>query len=72
MPKLGWDGLLAQAFHELPETEWYIVPGITDITLTLMTGGQYWEMREAHAHSSWDGVTLRPGDLVLGAGTNVP
>jgi AraC family transcriptional regulator len=68
----GWDGLLAQAFHELPEMEGYTLPGGTDITLTLITGGGIrWEMREVHAHSSWDGVDLHADDFILGTGTNV-
>ncbi len=71
--EVGWDGLLAQAFHELREVDGHIWPGETDITLTLITGGaMQWDMREIHAHSSWDGVHLRPGDFILGAGTNVP
>ena len=68
----GWDGLLAQAFHELREMEGYILPGETDISLTLITGGEMqWEVREVHAHSSWETVHLRPGDFILGAGTNL-
>jgi AraC family transcriptional regulator len=68
----GWDGLLAQAFHEVPEVEWQIMPGTADIELSLMTGGQYWEMREAHTQASWSGLLLRPGDFILGTGANVP
>jgi AraC family transcriptional regulator len=68
----GWDGLLAQATHELPEIEGHTMPGQTDITLSLITGGQMqWECREAHAHSAWESVHLRPGDFVLGTGTNL-
>jgi AraC family transcriptional regulator len=71
--ELGWDGLQAQAFHELAEVEECIAPGKTDISLSLLTGGgQRWEMREMHTQAAWEGVLLRPGDLVLGAGTNVP
>jgi AraC family transcriptional regulator len=51
--------------------EGHIMPGKTDLVLSFITGGQYWEMREVHAHSSWDGILLRPGDFVLGAGTTV-
>jgi AraC family transcriptional regulator len=70
--EVGWDGLVAQAFHELREMDGYILPGDTNITLTLITGGEmYWEMREVHARSSWDGVMLRPGDFILGTGTNL-
>jgi AraC family transcriptional regulator len=70
--EVGWDGLLAQAYREPPEVEQYIVPGRTDIALTFLTGGQYVEMREAHTQSSWEGIILRPGDFILGTGTDVP
>jgi AraC family transcriptional regulator len=69
--ELGWQGLVAQAYHELPEMDgkW---TGTTDVTLTLISGGEiYWEMREVRARSSWDGVMLRSGDFILGTGTNV-
>jgi len=69
----GWDGLVALAFHEPPDVEEFIVPTGTDIVLSLIaSGGQYWEMREKRAHSSWDGVVLHAGDFILGTGTNVP
>jgi AraC family transcriptional regulator len=68
----GWDGLLAQATHELPEMEGQITPGQTAITLSLITSGQMqWECREVHAHSCWETARLGPGDFVLGAGTNL-
>src|SRR5215469_16441804 len=70
--KLGWDALSAQACHEMPEIDGCPLPGDTDITLQLFTGGGLrWEMREVRAHSSWDGVDLRDGDFYMGPGTNV-
>lgn len=37
--EVGWDGLVAQAFRELPEMDGYKQPGETYIVLTLLTGG---------------------------------
>jgi AraC family transcriptional regulator len=68
----GWDGLLAQAYRQVPEMEGHILPGETDIELALFTGGTMrMEAREVHAHQSWDGATLRNGDFILHAGTNL-
>jgi hypothetical protein len=68
----GWDGLLAQATHELPQMEGHVMPGQTDITLSFITRGQMqWECREVHAHAAWESFHLRPGDFVLGTGTNL-
>jgi AraC family transcriptional regulator len=70
---VGWDGLLAEAWYLPLEIEGLIVPPETDIALVLFAGGEMrFEAREVRAHSSWMGVDLRPGDLVLSSGSNQP
>lgn len=71
--EVGWDGLLAQAFHKPREMEGHIMPPETDISLALFTGGEmHWESREVRARHSWDWVNLHPGDLILVEGNDLP
>jgi AraC family transcriptional regulator len=63
---VGWEGLIAEAFHEPRTFEGWLWPVRPDFSLSLVTGGPiYLEWRHQHAQRSWTGVTLRHGDLIL-------
>jgi AraC family transcriptional regulator len=71
--ELGWHGLLAEAWYLPMEVEGYLLPAETDILIALFTGGELrLEAREVHAHQSWMGLDVHPGDLILQSGTNLP
>lgn len=60
----GWEGLLAQAFHEPGELEGWMTTPQPDIALVLFAGGA---MRLEHRRvgGPWKGYNLRQGDLIL-------
>ena len=63
----GWEGLVAQAYHEPSELEGWMTPIVPDITLVLITGGTlHTEWR--HANGPWKVQYLRQGDLNLRPG----
>lgn len=64
----GWDGLVAQAFHEPRELEGWMVPDSPDVSLVLFTGGAL-RVEWRQAHGSWEGRDIRPGELILNWGT---
>jgi AraC family transcriptional regulator len=64
----GWEGLVAQAFHEPRELEGWVVPASPDVSLVLFTGGAiHVEWREAH--EAWEGRDIQSGELILNWGT---
>jgi AraC family transcriptional regulator len=65
----GWDGLVAQAFHEPPALEgWQATPD-PDVTLVLFRGGaMHIEQRRAEGRSPWRGQTMHQGDMLLTQG----
>jgi AraC family transcriptional regulator len=68
----GWEGLVAQAFHEPMELEGWLTPATPDISLILFTGGAM-RMERRHAQGPWKGLHIvRQGDLNLrpGEGTS--
>lgn len=65
----GWEGLLAQVFHEPMEMESWITPALSDISLVLFAGGVM-RLEQRHANSPWKTRYLHSGDLMLRPGTN--
>ncbi len=64
----GWEGLVAQAFHEPRELEGWMVPASPDLSLVLFTGGAM-HLERRQAHDSWEGRDIQPGELILNWGT---
>lgn len=60
----GWEGLLAQAFHEPMELEGWITTAQPDISLVLFAGGAM-RLEQRRAHGPWKAHYLRQGDLIL-------
>lgn len=63
----GWEGLVAQAFHEPREMEGWMVCPNGGITLMLYAGGAMHTERR-WAHEPWKGMDIHPGELVLNWG----
>lgn len=63
----GWEGLVAQAFHEPMELEGWMTPAMSDISLILFTGGAM-RMEQRYAHGPWKALYLRQEDLILRPG----
>jgi AraC family transcriptional regulator len=63
----GWEGLVAQAFHEPEELEGWIAPSEADISLVLFTGGAM-RIERRHETGPWKTLHIRQGDLMLRAG----
>lgn len=66
----GWQGLVAQAFHEPTELEGWISPAMSDISLILFAGGSM-HMEQRHIHGRWREVYMHQGDLLLRPGTGM-
>jgi len=67
----GWEGLVAQAFHEPGELEGWIATAMPDISLILFTGGAM-RMERRYANGPWKAQDLRQGDLILRPGGGMP
>src|SRR5690242_8488775 len=67
----GWEGLIAQAFHEPMELEGWMATPTPDISLILFTGGAM-RMEQRPADGPWKASSLHQGDLILrpGGGTS--
>ncbi len=65
----GWEGLVAQVFHEPMDLEGWMVPATSDILLILFTGGAM-HMEQREANGPWKAFVVRQQDLILGAGTD--
>ncbi len=63
----GWEGLMAQAFHEPMELEGWMTPAMPDISLVLFIGGAM-RLESRHANGPWEALYLRQGDLILRPG----
>src|SRR5258708_31862599 len=64
----GWEGLVAQAFHEPRQMQGWTVPASPDLSLVLFTGSAlHVEWRQAQ--EPWEGRDIQPGDLILNWGT---
>jgi AraC family transcriptional regulator len=64
----GWEGLVAQAFHEPMELEGWMTTAMPDISLILFAGGAM-RLEQRHANGPWRALYLRQGDLILRPGT---
>lgn len=64
----GWDGLVAQAFHEPLELAGWMAPAQPGITLILFTGGAL-RLAQRPRNGAWQARDLRAGDLILRPGT---
>ena len=69
--EIGWEGLVAEAFHEPMELEGWISPSLPDLSLVLLSGGAMY-MERRSLNGPWRGGLLRPGDLILIPGGNEP
>ncbi len=63
----GWDGLVAQAFHEPRDLEGRMEPASPDLHLVLFAGGAL-HLERRQAHDSWEGGDIQPGELILNWG----
>jgi AraC family transcriptional regulator len=63
----GWEGLVAEAFHEPKELEGWISPAMPDISLVLFAGGAM-HIERRQAGGSWRGADIHHGELTLNAG----
>ncbi|HEX6479249.1 MAG TPA: AraC family transcriptional regulator [Ktedonobacteraceae bacterium] len=66
----GWEGLVAQAFHEPMELEGWMTPVVPDISLILFTGGVM-HLERRHMNGSWKARYLRQGDMNLRSGVDM-
>jgi len=67
----GWEGLVAQAFHEPMELEGWMTPALPDISLILFSGGAM-RLEQRRAHGLWTARSIRQGDLILRPGAGTP
>ncbi|GCE21506.1 hypothetical protein [Dictyobacter kobayashii] len=67
----GWDGLVAQAFHEPMELEGWMAPAMSDVSLILFNGGSM-RMEQRPINGSWRTQYIRQEDLILRPGVNIP
>ncbi|HEU5199468.1 MAG TPA: AraC family transcriptional regulator [Ktedonobacterales bacterium] len=63
----GWEGLVAQAFHEPKELEGWIESARSDISLVLFAGGTM-HIERRQAGGPWRGADIHHGELILNAG----
>jgi len=68
---VGWDGLVAQAFHEPMELEGWMTPALPDISLILFSGGAM-RLEQRCAPGPWTAHSIHQGDLILRPGTGTP
>jgi len=66
----GWDGLLAEAFHEPPEMDGYISAARSDISLILVAGGGLY-MEQRSKDSPWRSSSVADGELILRPGASI-
>lgn len=66
----GWEGLVAQAFHEPMELEGWMTPVIPDISLIVFSGGAL-HLERRHMNGPWKAQYLRQGDLNLRSGVDM-
>ena len=69
--KIGWDGLVARAYHEPGEFEGFLAPDndAPHVSLVLLTGGAMY-MEQRPVNGSWRGKLIRAEDLMLLPGGN--
>ncbi len=60
----GWEGVLAEAFHEPRALEGWITRALPDISLVLFAGGPM-RIESRHGHGLWKPRYLRHSDLTL-------
>src|SRR5947207_1536005 len=63
----GWEGLVAQAFHEPVELEGWIAHVPPDVSLVLFQGGAM-HLERRPVNGSWKALYMRQGDLILESG----
>ena len=61
---VGWDGLLAEAFHEPMELKDWLTAAQPDLSLVLFAGGAM-RLEQRRAAGPWKGLHVRQGDLIL-------
>ncbi|MBA2677197.1 MAG: hypothetical protein H0U76_02185, partial [Ktedonobacteraceae bacterium] len=70
--KIGWEGLVARAYHEPEEFEGFLAPDndAPHIPLVLLTGGAMY-MEQRPINGSWRGKLIRSEDLMLLPGGSI-
>lgn len=66
----GWEGLVAQAFHEPMELEGWMTPAMPDISLILFAGGAL-HLESRHVNGPWEARCIHQGDLNLRSGVDM-
>ena len=61
---VGWDGLLAEAFHEPMELQDWLTEAQPDLSLVLFAGGAM-HLEQRRTAGPWKGQHVRQGDLIL-------
>jgi AraC family transcriptional regulator len=65
--KIGWEGLIARAYHEPRELEGWIAVSEPDISLIMFAGGPML-MGQRHLNGNWRETRMGQGDLALRPG----
>src|SRR5579863_907865 len=66
----GWEGLVAQAFHEPAQLEGWVAPAMSDISLILFMGGAM-RMEWRQANGAWKTLRVHQEDLILRPGVDM-
>jgi AraC family transcriptional regulator len=69
--EIGWEGLVARAYHEPRELEGWIAASEPDISLIMFAGGSML-MGQRHLNGDWREMRMGQGDLVLRPGGGAP
>lgn len=67
----GWEGLIAEAFHEPPALDGWWTRASADLTLILFAGGPL-HLEQRTRAAAWAGWEIGPGDLILRPGGGLP
>src|SRR5438067_1591062 len=65
--EVGWEGLVAQAFHEPAELDGWMAAPLPDTSLLLFKGGAMY-MEQRPINGRWNSLYMRQGDLALSPG----
>jgi AraC family transcriptional regulator len=67
----GWEGLIAQAFHEPMELEGWFTAATPGISLVLFNGGTM-RIEQRPINGPWKALNIHQGELALGDGESAP
>ncbi|GHO85691.1 AraC family transcriptional regulator [Dictyobacter formicarum] len=69
--EVGWEGLVAQAFHEPVQLEGWMAPAIPDISLILFAGGAM-RMEQRPINGAWRTQYIHQEELILRPDADIP